>query len=336
MRIKRGGVVSSLAFIDVMACGLGAVMLLFFIIDFDDTEPVEAESIAAPLAEKSVVHTEDRRKAQLVEQIARARQDVDQLQSDLSEAIVGQIEAQMKVDAIPKSSPSLSKKPRERVYSGDLVGLKVEGTKILILFDVSASMSENKLIDIIVGTSDPSGTRLAQGGKWATAKDILRWVVDNAPEQSSMKLISFSEEANLHTDQWVSKSSLNSVVGRTAAGLKPEGGTNLGSALQLAADKARDADSVYLITDGLPTLKGKGTSLLTALISCGLGGSGYVSGECREAYFESAVNRYSRNSAAQVSVILLPLEGDPRAAPLYWSWAKRTGGMIFSPAEGWP
>ena len=333
MRIKsESNVTSSLAFIDVMACGLGAVMLLFFIIDFDDTEPVEAETIPAPVTEEVIVHPDKGRKAQLIEQIAGARQDVDQLQNELAEAIVVQIE----VDAIPQPSPRPSRKPQERVHSGDLIGLTVEGRKILVLLDVSASMSEKKLIDIILGTSDPSGARLAQGKKWATAKDVLRWVVDNAPEQSSMKLISFSEEANLHNDQWVSKSSLNSVVGGILADLKPEGGTNLGGALQLAVKKAGDADSVYLITDGLPTLKGKGTSLLKQLRSCGLGGSGYVDGECREAYFESAVNRYSKSSAAKVSVILLPLEGDPKAAPLYWVWARQTGGMIFSPAEGWP
>ena len=126
------------------------------------------------------------------------------------------------------------------------------------------------------------------------------------------------------------------MVGRILTDMKPEGGTNLGSALRMAVDRARDADSVYLITDGLPTLQGKGTSLLKQLRRCGLGGNGYVDGECREAYFESAVNTFTKNSAAKVNVILLPLEGDPRAAPLYWSWASKAGGMIFSPAEGWP
>ena len=39
MQQKRETNISTLAFIDVMACGLGAVILLFFILDFDE-EPI--------------------------------------------------------------------------------------------------------------------------------------------------------------------------------------------------------------------------------------------------------------------------------------------------------
>ncbi len=337
MRIRRDdNVASSLAFIDVMACGLGAVILLFFIVDFDDHEPIEAQAVQIPTVEEPAVQSDVGKKTELVASIAGASRDVAQLQIALSDSIVGRIAQQMKADAITQSAAQTESVSKERIYSGDLIGLKINGSKILILFDVSASMSEEKLIDIILGTSDPSGSRLAQGSKWIVARNVLQWVVDNAPEQSDMKLISFSDEAKLHTDQWVTKSNLRSMLHGILVDLRPDGGTRLGSGLRLAADRAGDADTVYVITDGLPTLKGKGTSLLKQRRSCGLRGNGYVSGDCREAYFKSAVSQYTSKTNAQVSIILLPLEGDPKAAPLYWWWATQTGGILFSPAQGWP
>jgi hypothetical protein len=37
-----------------------------------------------------------------------------------------------------------------------------------------------------------------------------------------------------------------------------------------------------------------------------------------------------------VNVILLAMEGDPLAAPAYWTLALRTGGSMLAPAEDWP
>ena len=37
-----------------------------------------------------------------------------------------------------------------------------------------------------------------------------------------------------------------------------------------------------------------------------------------------------------VNVILLPMEGDPQAAPAFWVLALRTGGSMLAPAEAWP
>jgi hypothetical protein len=196
-------------------------------------------------------------------------------------------------------------------------------------------MAEAKLVDIIVATSDPSGKRLALGRKWSVAKNVLRWAVQNAPKTSRIKVLTFSEEAKIHSQQWEPKSLAAGTVNGLLVGLEPNGGTNLGNALA-TAEKAGKADVIYLITDGLPTLKGRGTSLLGQLRNCKLLGDGYVSGDCREVYFDSAVDQFKKHSKAIVNVILLPLEGDPKAAPKFWGWARGMGGILFSPAPGWP
>ena len=43
MRKRRSINSSSLSFLDIMACGLGAVILLFFIIDFQETPEIPGD-----------------------------------------------------------------------------------------------------------------------------------------------------------------------------------------------------------------------------------------------------------------------------------------------------
>jgi hypothetical protein len=35
-------------------------------------------------------------------------------------------------------------------------------------------------------------------------------------------------------------------------------------------------------------------------------------------------------------VILFAMEGDPNAAPAFWSLALRSGGSMMAPSEDWP
>ena len=331
---NRDNTSSSLAFIDVMACGLGAVILLFFIIDFDNVLDFDSPEPATPVIQNEPVtpsHGTAQEIAQVEAQIAQAQTEVAALKSTLSDAIIKTLETKVKAQ---KPSPQVEIMTSS-AQAGDLFGLKVQGKNILVMFDTSASMAEVRLVDVIVSISDPSGKRLSKGKKWAVAKRVLKWVTLNAPSDSRIKILTFSEDAKIHNQQWQPKTQAVNTVNKILTTLKPNGGTNLGNALALAK-KVGGADAVYLITDGLPTLKGKGTSLLGRLRNCKLLGNGYVSGDCREVYFDSAVGRFNKNSKTTVNVILLPLEGDPKAAPKFWDWAESTGGMLFSPAPGWP
>lgn len=335
---NRDSTSAALAFIDVMACGLGAVILLFFIIDFNSVFDFDSVEQAAPVIQEQAAtpgRGSTQEIAQLEAQVAQTKAEVAELRSSLSASIVRTAQAKAKMESVPQAPAPPVAEVITQGRSGDLFGLKIQGKNILVMFDVSASMAEEKLVDVIVGTSDPSGKRLAQGRKWAVAKRVLRWTVLNAPENSRLKILSFSEKAKIHSTKWEPKSQATNTVNGLLASLRPNGGTNLGTALA-EASKAGAVDSIYLVTDGLPTLKGKGTSLLGRLRNCKLVGNGYVSGDCREVYFDSAVKNFRTNSKATVNVILLPMEGDPKAAPKYWMWAKSTGGVLFSPAPGWP
>ena len=339
MRPNRAIANSSLAFIDVMSCGLGAVIMLLVLVDFNvivteqevEPEPVVNEALAnqSMLEQKNALMAEKHKKNVAIEQTI----------SDLSDAMLSLNKEKLKLDQakeIPVEVPQQSS--QDQAATGELIGLSVEGRRILVAFDTSASMSNEKLIDIILGLSDASGQRLAAGAKWIQAKRILMWLLRNAPESSEIQVLGYSEKVKALTSGWRSKKDVLATTGSLIKTVSPSGGTSLASLLEHVAEISPEPTHVYIITDGLPTMAGSKISGLKKFKDCFSFSSKkrYVSGECREALFISAAGRFQNNSSVVVNVILLSLEGDPKAAPLYWKWANQSGGILFSPAKGWP
>ena len=81
-------------------------------------------------------------------------------------------------------------------------------------------------------------------------------------------------------------------------------------------------DNIFLITDGLPPLDDRGArgSLITPAD--------------RAELFEEAVEELPQS--IPVNVILMPLEGDPSAAAIYWQLAQYTKGSFLTPSKDWP
>ena len=67
-----------------------------------------------------------------------------------------------------------------------------------------------------------------------------------------------------------------------------------------------------------------------------LGKSTNISGECRKELFRQTLNDSGLGPGTTANIILLPIEGDPEASPEYWNWSATTGGLLITPAEGWP
>ena len=61
-----------------------------------------------------------------------------------------------------------------------------------------------------------------------------------------------------------------------------------------------------------------------------------ISSECRHALFMKAKEGYLSGRKIRTSTILLPLEGDVRAASDYWSLSIQSGGLLISPSSDWP
>ncbi|MBQ0799939.1 MAG: hypothetical protein KBT63_11715 [Porticoccaceae bacterium] len=81
-------------------------------------------------------------------------------------------------------------------------------------------------------------------------------------------------------------------------------------------------DNVFLITDGLPT-QGKTRPRGST-----------ASSNTRVKLFNSAIATLP--SRLPVNVILMPMEGDPEAASLFWQLGLISKGAFLSPASDWP
>ena len=166
---------------------------------------------------------------------------------------------------------------------------------------------------------------------------IVEWIAESGPQQSRYQLITYSDKPTLHTQGWVSAEEMLTEIINAWNGVAPTGATNLELALDMASKRTSDLNSIYIITDGLPTQASTSTRLRNVR-SCGISvgrGIQNVSGECREALFEDSIKALNI-PAAVVNVVLLPFEGDPMAAPHYWQWAVSSRGRIFSPDKNWP
>ena len=334
MRTNRkpmGG--GAVAFIDVMACGLGAVVLLLVIVDFNIVEiipTIKKQIVPIPSTEVSPADLEARlqslkiKNAALADSIAnlnvtyadqeftldRLRTAIDEPQDD------------------PIQNPTSNK-------SGQLVGLQVDGASIIILLDSSASMFSATLAENVYYTVSPSKAQSDRSTKWSQARRIANWLIDVAPDSSKIKFASFSESVRVISKGWQTKNELKPLASSALTPLMPKQGTDLQRAFVWLSNNVSGSTQVFLITDGLPT-KLSNQGLVSCLFSaCARDPKGFVGGDCREQIFaKSAASVLGAN--VELNVILLPLEGDPSAAPQYWALARSKNGVLFTPEKNWP
>ncbi len=349
-----------MAFLDVMACGLGAVVLLFLIVKYNteavvsvaaDSIAAEAETLAALHREADILSAQiqaaeqrlrdrkakqDREAAAQAERMAedaQARVDLARIRREIREA---QRKNEVLTAEIKALLPLRAADPIEDSRLGEedyLLGLKVEGRRIAILVDRSASMTDERLLDIIK-RKIRSDSEKRKGPKWQRTVRTLRWLIQRVPAASEFAVITFNDKATpLDAKAWRKGRDQAAVadVFREIDRLVPTGATNLEAGLQELANLVPAATDIYLVTDGLPT---KSISSPRRL-GCSRNASTTVSGECRMALFLSS-QRHSALAGRKIHVILLPLEGDPEAPGAYWRWTSRMGGLLLTPANNWP
>lgn len=336
-----------------MSCGLGAIILVFMLVKEDveysrqETELLQAEleqlrrrqgELDGAIAVARADAAETVQKIEAVSrEIARAQDDLKTQQDAVSSHQREKEKLEKNVEGIEvPTTPDVVEVPNagEERY---LMGLEVEGRRIGILIDASSSMTDEALIDIIrrKNTSD-AGKRA--GPKWQRTRRVAEWLLARVPPDSYVTVAAFADKATpLGGGSWVSGSDGNGIgrlIGEVDA-LVPEGPTNLDAGL--AAMAAQRVSHLYLVTDGLPTAGDSGYRSLNPFSSCNAlwGGSSKISGECRKRLFEHTVAK-AHLADTVVNVILLPVEGDPEAADLFWRWTSRARGLLISPAASWP
>jgi len=190
----------SLAFLDVMFCGFGAVILLFLILDHADTvaavtvDPsiasevslLEEEVLEGALNLERIRNTVADVSLEVVTAEGLAREIQEQLQTFLQELAALENSSTATVESIEKLRADVQALEEEllrlqasaldqegnsvRQFLGDgsrqyLTGLFLGGQRILILVDSSTSMLDETLVNII-RTRNMSDERKREAPKW--------------------------------------------------------------------------------------------------------------------------------------------------------------------------
>jgi len=353
----------NLAFLDIMACGLGAIILIFMLVKYHaetpgvDTRQLESQ-LAGLRAEINATLAANREMEAQLEALKRELQDAAQraTQADArgeaaaAELIaltreVGRLEdalAQRRAEAA--AAAARASEPVDDKFEQDhLIGLRVEGERILVLLDNSASMADERLVDIIKAKAAGAAAQQA-GPKWRRALEIARWIIERAPARGEYLVARYNDAAAFVPDAtWRAggDEEARATVLQALAELRPHNATNLHAALQfIKRSRVRPTD-IYVITDSLPTKGFESLPTVTRRRACGAltvraaNAATTVSGECRLELFHAAIDKFADNRA-RINTVLLPIEGDPEAAYAYWLWSASTTGMLVSPAGSWP
>jgi hypothetical protein len=342
----------SLSFLDIMACGFGAVTLLFLIlrhnsitievpdvnlsaeVDLLRQDIVQAETDRVELLnsieelEKRVVEAQGLSRRYITE----LQETEESIQSDPNEEIAmlrRQVE-QLEQETASMEEIEFGDKVRQFIGEGNrqyLTGLKLGGERVMILVDASASMLADNVVNAIRRRKMEEDLKKASP-KWQWTMRTVEWLLAQLPPSSRFQVYLFNTEAVPaiagSEGEWLDAAD-SLQLEDAVAGMKefsPGGGTSLENAFTAINDFADKPDNLFLLTDGLPTQGSKPPSRYM------------VTGEQRRRNFINAVAKLPRG--VPINAILFPMEGDPEAAALFWQLAMNTQGAFIAPSRDWP
>lgn len=361
---RRGLSSFNLAFLDIMFCGFGAVVLLVLIINsnavkqrkevFDDlrgeVDRLEKEVVKGDTnlveiknsltrTEKELVVTQGL-SAEVLATIEQSRQEladahgltrarkahVKKLESDLKA-----LEAREKAMG-SQAAASMDRGRKVHRFTGEghrqyLTGLKLGGRRVLILLDRSASMLDSSIVNVIRRRNMKAADKRT-APKWKQARRTVAWLVANLPPSSSLQVYGFNTSAQSVLQdsggKWVAATDSNAVNKLVAA-------TN-----KLVPEQGTSLENAFSAAAAMSPPPDNILLITDGLPTQGRSKprSSSVSGAGRVKLFRQALRVLPR--AIPVNTILFPMEGDPMAAVLYWKLAVDTHGSFLTPTSDWP
>ncbi len=364
MKRRREAHVFSLAFLDAMTCGFGAVVLFFMVInaavgeragkltgdlqaevdrlevevlegyenlvelrntrEILDDRTVTAQGLSRRMIE--TVREVEEELATFEESTLARKEHINQLQTDLKTLE----ESAKRLSAATPSEETPGDRVRSFAGDGDrqyLTGLKVGGQRILILVDSSASMLGDTVVNILRRRNLSDEAKL-RADKWRQAVATVDWISTQIPQTSRFQIYTFAEEAKPLLEgsagRWLDGSSREDLDASIAA-LRQTVPAG-GTSLHEALDVVREISPA---PDNVILLV---DGLPTIGRSRGKGNK--VTGRQRARFFNQATMGLGRGTP--YNVILFPMEGDPEAASAYWKLAIATRGSFLTPSRDWP
>ena len=348
---KRRNIAFSLSFLDIMACGFGAVTLLFLILRHNAIEVITPDPrIAAEVDMLQMdIRQAEEEKVELLNSLEEIQLQLVEAQG-LSQRVITDLQEQERsiqndpndLDKLRRQVEQLEEETaqmeevefgdRVREFQGDgnrqyLTGLKLGGERVLILVDGSASMLADTVVNA-VRRRNMEDNQKKQSPKWQWTLRTLEWLLAQLPPSSRFQVYVFNTQAQpavLGSEgEWLDAAD-SLALEQAVAGIKeysPGEGTSLFNAFAAIQDFEDKPDNLFLLTDGLPT-QGKNPPKKYM-----------VSGKQRRSHFSTAINTLPRG--VPINTILFPMEGDPEAAALFWQTALNTNGAFIAPSRDWP
>jgi hypothetical protein len=255
------------------------------------------------------------------------REAIERLKADLKSLEEGN----RRLEGATKDASATGTRVRGFVGTGDrqyLTGLRVGGDRILLMVDVSASMLDETVVNVLRMRNMPD-TRKLMSDKWRRTLSTVDWLSAQLPLESQFQLYVFNTKTWALVEgsdgKWLKTNDPNALTEALEKLRKtvPKDGTSIENAFTALNALNPRPDNVIMVTDGLPT-QGASAPLIRKTID----------GDDRLKLFERAFAKYPR--AVPFNVILMPMEGDPMAPSAFWVAARDTGGSFLSPSKDWP
>lgn len=363
-RRKRPINVFNLAFLDVMSCGFGAVILVFLIINHSternkaevnvellseverieeqilegDEYLVQVKNTVKILQQKNtatdgLADTVEENLQSIRVEIARLDQDslaaedsINKLKSDLQ---VQEAERRRLEGGVEEGE---QKGDNIRSFIGEgnrqyLTGMQMGGQRVLILLDASASMLDETIVNVIRRRNMRTEQKLA-ARKWRRAVKTVDWLAAQIPPGSRFQIYTFNTVAT------------PLIEGTRGRWLAAGDGTDLNRAVEslgrVVPEKGTSLHAAFQVVNSLSPRPDNVFLLVDGLPTQGVNikKQGVVTGRQRERLFRRALAILPAN--IPVNIILFPMEGDPAAASEYWQLAQATSGSFLSPSRDWP
>ena len=358
--------VFNLSFLDVMACGLGAIVLFYMIINAqvarraeaaNETLQAEADMLEEEVLDgrKDLIRVRNTLEAKTEEQLAaegearRLQEELERLLAELAEAEKSTVantesieQLQADIERLERAKKRLSAKAadtseetgqRIRTFVGDgnrqyLTGMKMGGQRILILVDASTSMLGRSYVDVL-RFRNLTGERRRLAPKWQQVVASVDWLTTQLPPGIKFQIYTFNEAAASVVD------------GMDGKWIESTDGSELDDAVEqlraVTPEKGTSLINAFAKINELDPLPDN-----IYLLTDGLPTQGKVppnevvrvKENRRIEYFEKATRELPRK--VPVNVLLYPMVGDPAAAGLFWQLALNTSGSMLTPARDWP
>jgi hypothetical protein len=362
---RRKTEVFSMSFLDCITCAFGSVVLVYTLINaqgglraqtMDQTQRAEVSKMEEKVLEgyqklvvlrnsmvetdKESVRTEgmgtrvleetERLKVELADSdksTLSRREAIERLKADLKSLEEGN----RRLEGASKDPSATGTRVRGFVGQGDrqyLTGLKVGGDRILLFVDVSASMLDETVVNVLRMRNMADAKKL-MSQKWRRTVSTVEWLAAQMPLEGQFQIYAFNTKTYALVEgsegKWLKTNDPNALTDALERLRKivPADGTSIENAFLALNALTPKPDNVIMVTDGLPT-QGAAAPLIRKTID----------GDARLKLFERAFAKYPRT--VPFNVILMPMEGDPMAPAAFWVAARDTGGSFMSPSKDWP